>query len=168
MWFFIGFLGIQSQPAIYDVVRPLIAAINIPVGSLVVMAIYFVLGYLLFAAFFGAIGAISTSLQEGPQYTVVLVLPAMIPMYVMPALVNEPNGTLAVLLSIFPITAPIGMLIRTALIDVPLLELALSIGLLALMDIFMFWAAGRLFRVQTLLSGQTPGIREFPRLIFRD
>jgi hypothetical protein len=30
----------------------------------------------------------------------------------------------------------------------------------------LFWVAGRMFRVQTLLAGEVPKLRQLPRLIF--
>lgn len=127
--------------------------------------VYFVLGYLLFAAAFGAIGAISTSLSEGPSISVVVVLPAILPWILAPVIAEDPNGAAATIMSIFPVTSPLGMIVRLTVTDVPIVEIALSIGILIVSIIGMMWFAGRLFRVNTLLSGKVPGLRDIPQLL---
>lgn len=87
--------------------------IDLNPGLFVLMALYFVLMYLTYAAVFGTIGAVSGSAQEGSQYAGLLVLPAMIPFYFMPILQADPNGILATIFSIVPVTAPITIMART-------------------------------------------------------
>lgn len=144
---------------------PFLLNINIPAESVPVMAIYFLLGFFLFAAAFGAVGALSNSSQEGSQYTIFFVLPAMIPYFVIGQLVSDPNGPLAVILSLFPLTAPIATIARSTMIAIPLWQVALSVGLLAVTVVGAFWLAGRLFRAQLLMSGKVPGPRAILRAI---
>ena len=142
---------------------PFLSSIIIPTQSLPVMVIYFLLGFFLFAAAFGAVGALSNSSQEGSQYTIVFVIPAMIPYFLMSQLVSDPNGPLAVILSIFPITAPITMIARSTMVAVPLWQVVVSVAVLGVTVLGAFWVAGRLFRAQLLMSGRVPG----PRAILR-
>lgn len=144
----------------------ILANIQMPTDMLPLMFIYFVLGYLFFAAIYGGIGALSNSMREGPQYAVIFTLPAVIPFYMFAIFLEQPNSTLPVIMSMIPITAPISMMIRLSVTVVPALEVAISLGLLGLTVAGSFWMAGRLFRVQTLLSGQTPKLRDIPKLLF--
>jgi len=130
-----------------------------------VMLVYFVFGYLFFAALYAAVGAISNSMREGPQYAVFFTLPAVLPFYVFALFIEAPNGTLPVVLSMIPITAPIAMLMRVSIASVPVIEIALSVGLLIVAMLAAMWLAGRIFRVQTLLAGQTPKLRDLARLV---
>lgn len=142
-----------------------LSSIRFPYEQLPIMFAYFVLGYLLFAALYGAVGALSSSMREGPGYAVVFTLPAILPFYFFPLFTQSPNGTLATVLSLVPITAPISMLMRLTIADVPLVEVLLSLSLLAITIVGAMWLAGRLFRVQTLLAGQAPKLRDFPQLL---
>ena len=94
-----------------------------------------------------------------------MTIPAAIPLWAIAIFASSPDGPLAVGMSIFPITAPHAMVIRIAITDVPITQLILSIGLLILTISFTIWLAGRVFRVNTLLSGQMPKLRDIPRLI---
>jgi ABC-2 type transport system permease protein len=139
--------------------------ISIPLGTLLLFLVYFVLGYLFFAAAYGMIGAISSSMQEGPQFSVIFVLPAVFPLYFMTVFITQPDGALATALSLFPVTAPLSMVMRLTISTVPAWQVIVSIVLLVLTNIGMMWLAGRLFRVNTLLAGQTPKLRDIPKLL---
>lgn len=166
VWAVMGALLMNTQGQFLSTMIPILGALVIPQGQLPIIAVYFLLGFFLFAAVFGMIGALSNSSQEGPQLTVLFVLPAMIPLYLAPGIIADPNGGLAVALSLFPLTAPIGMIARLVLVDVPLVHVILSVGLLALTTIGLYWLAGRMFRVQILLSGKLPRLRDLPSLVF--
>lgn len=130
------------------------------------LVILFIVAYLFFAGAYGAVGAISTSLQNGPNYALIFTMPLIVPFFVLQTFVETPDAGLPVFLSLFPLTSPLAMVMRLSATDVPFAEFALAIGLLLLADIFMIWLAGRLFRAQSLLAGQVPKPREIPKLLF--
>ncbi|MCU0497679.1 MAG: ABC transporter permease [Anaerolineae bacterium] len=164
-WIGISYLLVNSQ-ANGAALIPFLATLRIPTEPLPILAIYFVLGYLMFSAVFGGIGAISNSISEGPQLSVIFVLPSMVPFYLFPMFISQPDGTLPVLFSLFPLTAPLSMTMRLVSAPVPGWQIVISVILLALTTIALFWAAGRLFRVQSLLAGKVPKLRDLPRLVF--
>ncbi|MCC7447444.1 MAG: ABC transporter permease [Anaerolineae bacterium] len=144
---------------------PEMVGLNVTPSQIIVLFVYFILGYLLFASAYASIGALSNSMREGPQLAAFITLPAVVPMWAIPLFTSAPDGPLAVILSIFPITAPLAMVMRIAITDVPLIQIVISVVLLTLMVIVQMWIAGRLFRVNTLLSGHMPSLRELPRLV---
>lgn len=143
-------------------------SIIVPWDRIPILLIYFVLGYMFFAVLFGAVGALSDSMQEGPQIAVIFTLPAAMPFYFFPLFLSTPNAPLAVGLSMFPLTSPISMTMRLMVTAVPVIEILISLGLLLLAVIGAAWISARLFRVQILLRGQRPKVRDIPRLIFSD
>jgi ABC-2 type transport system permease protein len=62
----------------------------------------------------------------------------------------DPNGTLAVLLSLFPFTAPMTLMLRYGMTSVPLWQIGLALVLLVLSVIGAMWLAGRIFRIGML------------------
>jgi ABC-2 type transport system permease protein len=141
--------------------------IDVKPVTLVIMSVYFVLGFLLFGSLMAAIGALSTSVRESQNFVVVVTLPAALPFFFLSLFVVEPNGPLEVILSMFPLTASLSMTMRVAITHVPAGELALSLILLVLSVIGAIWLAARMFRVNTLLAGTMPRLRDVPRLILR-
>jgi ABC-2 type transport system permease protein len=142
-----------------------VASLSLPPDRLILMIVYFIFGYLFFAAAFGIIGAISTSMQEGPQYAVIFTLPSAIPLWFIVLFTTQPDGGLPTALSIIPLTSPISMMMRVAITNVPAFQIIISLLLLVITDIFLIWLAGRVFRVNTLLAGQVPKLRDLPRLL---
>jgi ABC-2 type transport system permease protein len=142
-----------------------LANVQIPPGIVPLLVLYFLLAYTLFASLYAIVGALSNSMREGPQYAVIFTLPAVVPMYFISIFATSPDATLPTILSLIPITAPLAMTQRMLISSVPPEQIILSLGLLLLSVLAVMWLAGRLFRVQTLLAGQTPKLRDIPRLI---
>jgi len=142
-----------------------IANIRLPPELVPLLAIYFMLAYLLFAALYGIVGALSNSMREGPQYAVIFTIPAVFPLYFINLFATSPDGPVPTVLSLFPLTAPIAMVQRLAISVVPPEQIILSLVLLAGACVGTLWMAGRLFRMQTLLAGQMIKVRELPRLL---
>jgi ABC-2 type transport system permease protein len=138
---------------------------SLPLSVWVLAVVYFLLGYLVYAALMAGIGAISPSMRDSSQLTIGVSFAAMIPLMLLRNLAADPQGGLATFLSLFPPTAPISMMIRLAVSDVPAWQVGLSLALLALMVAGTIWAAARLFRATTLLNGQKLAWREFRRAL---
>ncbi len=139
--------------------------IDVPASSLILSAVYFLLGFLLFGSLMGAIGAMSTTMRESQNFVAVVTLPAAIPFFVLTEFVEEPNGSLAKVLSLIPFTAPLSMVMRLAVADVPAGEILLSLIILVVSVVGAIWFASRLFRVNMLLSGTLPKLKDIPKLI---
>jgi ABC-2 type transport system permease protein len=123
--------------------------------------VYFVLGYLLYACLMSGLGALVPNLREASQVTFIIALPLLVPLFLISILIEHPDGMLAILLSLFPLTAPVTMMLRLAAISVPLWQILLSIVLLGLSVFLAIRAAAGMFRAQTLLSGQEFKIKTF-------
>ena len=139
--------------------------LEIKAGMVVVLVIYFVFGFLLLGSLMAVIGALSPSVRESQNFVVFVTLPAAVPFFFLTVFAEEPNSTIPVIMSMFPFTAPISMVMRVAAADVPLSQLVLSILLLVGGVVLAVWLAGRAFRVNTLLSGNMPKLKDIPRLL---
>jgi ABC-2 type transport system permease protein len=138
---------------------------TIPVSMIVYFILFFLFGYFLYASIYTAIGAPFNTDQEAQQL-------AMIPGLFMvgcwafyPAVLNNPNGGVSVLVSLFPLTSPLMMFLRTAVAEPPFWQVLLSMGLLALSTVGIAWAAGRIYRVGILMYGKKPTIPEILRWV---
>ncbi|MGH2537536.1 MAG: ABC transporter permease [Candidatus Promineifilaceae bacterium] len=114
--------------------------------------LYLAFGYLLYGAITAAAGAIAPNAREGAAINWLLILPLLPTLLFSTQILEEPNGPLAVGLSLFPFSAPGAMVTRLALTDVPAWQLLLSlVGLIATAYLFVALAA-RFFRPENLLS----------------
>jgi ABC-2 type transport system permease protein len=130
------------------------------------MLVFFILGYFLYASMFAAVAATSSTEAEARQaqapVTLLLVIPAIMSLM---AMISEPDGTMFVVLTLVPLSAPIAMPGRWVVSDVPLLQLYGSIVLLVLATVFVTWVAGRIYRVGILMHGKRPSPREIWRWV---
>ena len=141
----------------------LLSNLQIPTNLLVLGIVYFILGYLLFAVLMAGVGSVATTSREGQQLSALFTMSAVIPFIIVPLIMENPDHILAQVLTIFPITAPIMVMIRLAFADIPAWELALSITLLVISIIGTLVLAAKVFRTFLLMYGKRPGLREIIR-----
>jgi ABC-2 type transport system permease protein len=120
---------------------------------LIMFAIYFIGGYLLYASLFAAVGSAVDNEADTQQFMMPLTVPLMIGYIAALMLVGNPHGTAAFWFSIVPLTSPMVMMMRVGF-GVPVWELALSIGLLVAGFIFTTWLAAKIYRVGILMYGK--------------
>ncbi len=133
---------------------------SISAGTVVIAIVYFLFGYFIYASMMAGLGALMPGSREAAQYTFFILLPLIIPMYLTTALLYEPNGLLATVLSLFPFTSPVVMVMRITATDVPFYQIALGVILLAITVVGVINVVARLFRAQSLLSGTKPSLRD--------
>lgn len=154
---------------------PLFAAIGLPAAPVqlpglsltfaVLLLLYFVLGFVFYAALFAMVGAMVNTDQEAQQAaTPVMMLVVFSAVFIQPVLFS-PSGPLAQWLSLLPFSSPILMPVRLGTISVPWIEIAASLLLLVLSCMLALWLAARVYRVGLLMYGKKPTVRELARWI---
>ena len=141
---------------------------SIPVGLILFCFLfYFTGGYLLYASMFAAIGSVvSEDQQEAQQLVFPVMMPIILAFVIMVRAVAEPNSSLAVFGSLFPLTSPIVMMGRITY-DVPWWQLITSMALLVLGFIFFTWLTAKIYRTGILLYGKRVTWKEMIKWTFR-
>jgi len=112
-------------------------------------------GFTLYAGIMAGIGALAPDMESSRTWVFVISLPMMLPIYLWQPIAASPNGPLATALSVIPFSAPVAMLMRMTSTAVPLWQIGASLLLLLITGVGMIRLMARLFRVQTLLSGES-------------
>jgi ABC-2 type transport system permease protein len=158
----IGFVGVviaQQSDSTSSIVFPL---------DLVVLGIiYYLLSYFILASVMAGVGAIAGSEQESRQLSVFITLPFILPLFFIVNFFMDPNGNLAVFLSLFPLTAPMAVLMRVGITAVPAWQIILSILLMVITSVVLVWAAAKIFRWGLLLYGKRLNPLELLRVLLR-
>ncbi len=142
------------------------SAKSLPITSMIIcFLLYFLGGYLLYSALFAAVGAAVDNETDTQQFMLPISLPIIISIILAPAVMKDPDGTLAFWASIIPFTSPINMMIRVPY-GVPFWQLALSLGLLVIGFIGTTWLAARIYRVGILMYGKKVNFKELGKWIF--
>ncbi len=148
-----------------DTPEPLFRIPQVSGATVFIFLAYFIGGFFLYAAMFAAVGAMSSNEQEAQQAQQPIVYLLVVAFLSMFALLNNPESALAVTLSLIPFTSPIAMPVRWAAGDLPALELAASLVLLAVGIVGATWVAARIYRVGILMTGKRPSLRELVRWV---
>jgi len=131
-----------------------------------VFVIFFFGGYFIYSSLFAAIGsAISEDMGEGQQLMLPVMIPVIVAFLLLQPVLQDPNGTLAVVASMVPFFSPILMPARLAF-DPPIWQILLSILILIGTSIFIAWIAGRIYRVGILMYGKKVNFKEVTKWLF--
>jgi ABC-2 type transport system permease protein len=133
-----------------------ISTIQLPANFIVLGIVYFILGYLLFAALSAGIGAISPNAREGQQLAMIYTLFLFVPLWLSSLLLNFPKTPVWTVLTIFPVTAPVTAMLRLGVTEIAAWELAVSLTVLVLSIIGALLLSVKAFRVYLLMYGKRP------------
>ncbi len=126
----------------------------------VLALVYYILGFLIYAVLMGAVGALGTTAQESQQMAGIFSLAAAVPLMLSGLLLENPNMTVARVLSWFPLTAPTMMMLRLPMTEVPVIDIVGSIVVLLITIPVATWAGAKVFRMGLLMYGKRPTLAQ--------
>ncbi len=144
-----------------EMINDLIVSIqNIPFFLIISSFVfYFIGGYLLYAAFFAAIGAAVDNESDTQQFMLPITIPLILAFVMAQNVIQNPDGAISFWFSVIPFTSPIIMMIRIAF-GVPTWQIALSMFLLVITFIGATWLAGKIYRTGILMYGKKVTYKE--------
>ena len=154
-WILCAFVGLALLPALAGAPAGLAAQVAGDPLYLVSFVLYFLTGYLFYASLLVGIGSLCNDLKEAQNLIWPVIILMLVPLFSMVPISQDPNGTLARILSFVPPFTPMVMMNRAA--GPPALweyvaTTALLMGAIAL----VVWGAARVFRQGILHSGRPP------------
>jgi ABC-2 type transport system permease protein len=138
---------------------------TIPAQLLVFFVIYFVLGFLLYGTLYAGIGAAFDTEQEAQNFQGMVTMFLVIPLVLMMQILNQPDGTLSVVLSLVPFFTPMLMFLRMTLTQVPAIQLAASVVLMVGAILACTWLVAKIYRVGILMHGSKPKLKDLIRWV---
>ncbi len=129
--------------------------------------IFFLGGYFIYSSLFAAIGsAMGDDMGEGQSLTLPIMIPIILAFYIIAfAGMRNPDSSLMVFASMFPLFSPIVMPFRMAF-NPPWWQVVLSLVLVVAAAFFFVWLAGRIYRVGILLYGKKVTFKEIGKWMF--
>ncbi len=139
--------------------------VSIPTYVFIYFVVFFILGFFLYATFWAAVGSVVNSEKEAQQFVMPISMFLILPMMLLIFVIRSPDSTLSVFLSMFPLFAPILMMLRISVLLPPFIQIGGAIVLLMLAVLVMTWLAAKIFRVGILMYGKPPKFAEIIRWI---
>ena len=129
----------------------------VPAGTYAWFLLMMVFALLMYGSLFGALGSACSELRDAQSMMMPAMIILMIPMFAMGAIVESPNGPLAIGLTYFPTATPMIFLFRLLAPPGPALwEIFAALGMCIVTTLVLVYASGKIFRVGVLSQGQTP------------
>ena len=126
-------------------------------------AIIFSLSFLLFTGLLVAIGAIAPTAKEAGSFFGVVAVLLFGPLYAASLFISAPDSPIVRFLTLFPLTAPIPLLLRNAIGNLSLVDLVLGVIILATSAVLVMLIAVRLFRYGVLEYSRRMSLKEIFR-----
>ena len=120
---------------------------------------YFLGGYLMYSSLFAAIGSAVDAEADTQQFILPITIPLILAFLLIQPIMDNPDGPLALWMSIIPFTSPVIMMVRLPF-GVTNLELTISIVVLICSFILTTWFAAKIYRTGILMYGKKPSYKE--------
>ena len=151
--------------------HPLIESIfNIPVELFIYLIIFFILGFLIYAFLYGAIGSTASKLEDintsVMPVTLVFIVAFMVVMMSMTS--GDVDNTLMRVCSYIPFTSPMAMFTRICMSTVPWYEIAISIAILVASTVGIGVISAKIYRIGVLLYGTPPKLTNLIKTVFKN
>ncbi len=137
--------------------------VSIPAYIFVYFVVFFILGYFLYGTLYAAVGSMVSSEKEAQQLMMPITMFLVLPLLLLIFVIRSPDSALSVFLSMFPLFAPIIMMLRVSVLLPPFIQVGGAIVLLILAVLVMTWLAAKIFRVGILMYGKPPKFAEIIR-----
>jgi len=127
---------------------------------MLLLVLYFVLGYLLYAAIFIGVGSPVTTEQEAQHVTSYLVIVLTVPLVLTVPALQNPDAAWISILTYIPLLTPTMMGLRLSIDTPPLWEILLTVAVMLISIYVAMIAAGRIFRIAILATGKRAKLSE--------
>ena len=150
--------------------NPLIASIfDIPIELFIYLIVFFVLGFLIYAFMFGAIGSTASKLEDintsVMPITFLFIIAVMVVMFSMSS--GSVDNTAMLVCSYIPFTSPMAMFTRICMSTVAWYEIAISIAILIGSTVGIGVLSAKIYRVGVLLYGMPPKFSTIMKTVFK-
>lgn len=150
--------------------NPLIASIfDIPIELFIYLIVFFILGFLIYAFLYGAIGSTASKLEDintsVMPITFLFIIAFMVVIFSMTS--GDIDNTAMIACSYIPFTSPMAMFTRICMSTVAWYEIAISISILIGSTVGIGIISARIYRVGVLLYGTPPKLGTIIKTVFK-
>lgn len=126
---------------------------NIPMDVLGAFAAFGILGFIFYSFIFGALGALVSKSEDVNSSSTPITIVFIAVYFVVYIGVLDPSSTIFTIASYIPFSSPMAMFSRMAMVDVPMIEVMISLAILVASTILVGFGASKIYRRATLMYG---------------
>ena len=133
---------------------------SVPLSHYIYFALFFLLGYFIYATIYALVGSMVTTAQEGGQLAIPIIMILVVSFYLFFPVSRSPDSTFSFWVSMIPFSAPVAMLVRIVTQTPPFWQIALSLLIGFGSVLAITWVAARVYRVGMLMYGKRASLPE--------
>ncbi len=153
-------LGGIALVAVGAVFIPPLRHVSVPWSMVLIVALFFVPSYALVTGMMTTIGSVMGNLQQAQQVAGVINLLFLFPFFFMALFFTAPNSPVVVVMTFFPTTAFLTVMMRWGMSSMPVWQVGVSWLVLVGTAVFFLWFASRIFHLGMLRYGKNLSLRE--------
>lgn len=127
--------------------------------------IFFILGYLLYGTIAAMLGSLVSRVEDAQQLTMPMILLIMVAFFIAMFGLSAPDATFITITSYIPFFTPMIMFLRIGMLEIPIWEIALSLGLLIGTIVLFAILGARIYRGGVLMYGPSRSLKDFKKAL---
>ncbi|GEN52997.1 ABC transporter permease [Halobacillus faecis] len=156
-----GYLGIQQSKTLGDGSMLEFFGFNdINPGTIIYAVVFFILGYLLYATLAATLGSLVSRLEDAQQLLAPMIMLIVAGFLIAMFGLGVPDSTFITVSSYFPFFTPLIMFLRVGMLEIPIWEVALSIGILIGSILLLALIGARVYRGGVLMYGKSTSLKD--------
>jgi ABC-2 type transport system permease protein len=159
--FTVGYTSIKEN----DELNAILGFEEVPAATLVYAIVFFLLGYFLYATLFALLGSLVSRIEEVQQIITPVTLLVVAAFFIAMFGLNNPEAPFITVTSFIPFFAPMIMFLRVGMLNVPMWEVALSIGLLVATIGFFAYFGAKVYRGGVLMYGKSTSFKDIKKAL---
>lgn len=162
----VGVIGYLLNQANYpqEIIQMLFAGLSW--DSTIVFLLFTAVGYTLYLFIYASLGSLVSKVEDVGSATTPITMLFMVAYFMAAIAINLPQGIIVNIGSFIPFTAILVMPIRYFLTSVPVIELMISITLMALTSVFLAYVSIKIYRLGSLNYGNKISFTKALKMIF--
>ncbi|MCA1012108.1 ABC transporter permease [Halobacillus halophilus] len=157
----VGYLGIQqSKNSGTGSLLESFGLTNVDPLTVVYALVFFVLGYLLYATLAATLGSLVSRLEDAQQIVAPMMMLVIAAFLISMFGLAQPDAAFITISSYFPFFAPLTMFLRVGMLDIPIWEVLLSIGILIGSIALLAFLGARIYRGGVLMYGKSSSLKD--------
>ncbi|WP_121639291.1 ABC transporter permease [Virgibacillus sp. Bac330] len=127
--------------------------------------VFFLLGYLLYATLAAMLGSLVSRIEDAQQIIMPMTFLIVIAFIIAISGLSTPDAGFIKITSFIPFFTPMIMFLRVGMLDIPVWEIALSIGLLVGTIIILAILGAKVYRGGVLLYGRSSSLKDLKKAL---
>ncbi|WP_082234724.1 ABC transporter permease [Halobacillus massiliensis] len=160
----IGYLGIKQNSGEGSFLE-IVGLGTIQWDIIAYAVLFFILGYFLYATLAATLGSLVSRLEDAQQMVAPMTYMIIIAFFIAIFGLNDPDAAFITVTSYIPFFSPLLMFLRIGMLDIPVWEVVLSVGVLVISIVLLAIIGAKIYKGGVLMYGKTSSLKDVKKAI---